>query len=352
MKQRTKRLVVCAALALAAAAAPSRARADERALPSTTEMTEAETRFGEGLELYGRGAINEARVKLVQAYAVLGRTNILWNLAVAEFYSSRLLDSIRHMRQFVKAPDAAPGDVKLATERFIPAIEKQTGRVAITAARGTSLSVDGEDLGLAPLGDAVDVLPGKHMVVGRGQTGTVAIEVEVRSGQTIPATVPNDKASPAATLTNDKASPGDGAQARTPNGQEEAPVAESSSARNATTIVVGAGAVVAVGLGVTFLALASSNTSDAASIARSLGNDPSACSGSGSSDCTRLRDANDAHNHDVGLATGFFVGAGALAIGAAATYFLWPKAEPRKPHARPAVVPTAGGAAVGLHFAF
>lgn len=341
MKQRTKRLVVCAALALAAAAAPSRARADERALPSTTEMTEAETRFGEGLELYGRGAINEARVKLVQAYAVLGRTNILWNLAVAEFYSSRLLDSIRHMRQFVKAPDAAPGDVKLATERFIPAIEKQTGRVAITAARGTSLSVDGEDLGLAPLGDAVDVLPGKHMVVGRGQTGTVAIEVEVRSGQTIPATVPNDKASAV-----------DGAQARTPNGQEDAQVAEPSSARNATTIVVGAGAVVAVGLGVTFLALASSNTSDAASIARSLGNDPSACSGSGSSDCTRLRDANDAHNHDVGLATGFFVGAGALAIGAAATYFLWPKAEPRKPHARPAVVPTAGGAAVGLHFAF
>lgn len=340
MKLRTKQVMVCAALAFAAAVAPSRARADELPSPSTTEMTEAETRFREGLELYGRGSINEARVKLVQAYAVLGRTNILWNLAVAEFYSSRLLDAIRHMRQFVKAPDAAPDDVKLATERFIPAIEKQTGRVAITAARGTSISVDGEELGLAPLVDAVDVLPGKHVVVGKGQSGTVAVEVDVRSGQVIPATLPNEKASTA-----------DGAPPPRTH-ESEAPMAESSSARNVTTIVVGASAVVAIGLGVTFLALASSNKSDAESIARSLGNDPSACAGVGSSDCARLRDANDAHNHDVGLATGFFIGAGALTIGAVATYYLWPKAEPRKPLARALVVPTPGGAAAAVHVTF
>ena len=111
--------------------------------PSNTEMIEAETRFQEGIDLYEKGSINEARVKLVQAYAVLGRPNILWNLAVAEFYSSRTLDSIRHMRKLVKAPDAEPRDVKVARETFIPQLEKVTGRITVVAPKGLSVTVDG-----------------------------------------------------------------------------------------------------------------------------------------------------------------------------------------------------------------
>jgi hypothetical protein len=347
LKQGTTRLMVCAAIALAAAAAPSRASADEpeRPSPSTTEMTEAESRFREGLELYGKGSINEARVKLVQAYAVLGRTNILWNLAVAEFYSSRLLDAIRHMRQFVKAPDAAPDDVKLAKEQFIPAIEKQTGRVAITASRGTSISVDGEELGLAPLADAIDVLPGKHVVVGKGQSGTVAVEVEVRSGQLIPAKLANEVTAP-------PSGPPPGTALPYEDQHPLEPEREPSSTRLITTIVIGSGALVAAGIGVAFLALASSNGSDADSIANSLGNDRSACAGVSSSDCTSLREANDARNRDNNLATGFLIGAGVLAVGAAATYFFWPKAEPRRGRAGAYFVPAPGGGAGALHIAF
>jgi hypothetical protein len=277
-------------------------------------MREAETRFQEGLTLYSQGSINEARVKLVQAYAVLGRTNILWNLAVAEFYSSRFLESVRHMRTFVRATDAEPNDVALAKKQFLPQLEKQTGRVEIHAPRGSTIAVDGDEFGPAPLEDAVDVLPGRHMVLARTPSGNATVAVTVHAGQTVPANVgdANDAtvrpANTASESSSDK-----------PEG--------SSTARNVTVIALGAGAAVAAGVGLVFALSSNGHSDDADELKtklRASGGDSACGAGATNPDCTAFRDANDARDSDMGIATGFFIGAGVLAVGAGLTYLLWP----------------------------
>lgn len=321
-----RRLFVAGVLGLIALADPSVARADDR--------SEAEARFQEGIALYKAGNIDEARLKLVQAYAVLGRPNILWNLAVAELYSSRPLDALRHMRKYIKLPEATAHDINLAKETFIPKLEQLTGRIAVKAADGTALKIDDEEVGAAPLAEAIDVLPGRHVVIGRAPGHDATVEVDVAAGQTVPAVL-----------------------AEAPRKLEASPRTEpprSMAARNVTVIGLAAGAVVAAGVGIAFVAKAGSEESDAETIARSFANDRTACAGNPHPDCARLRDLYDTRNADTGVAAGFFIGAGALAVAAGLTYVLWPRdAERARVGRLPVVVaPRPGGGAAVLDVAF
>jgi hypothetical protein len=308
-------VVVAAALTCAA---PARADDPPRgSTPTNAEMVEAEARFEEGLNLYEKGSINEARLKLVQAYAVLGRPNILWNLSVAEFYSSRTLDSIRHMRRFLKSPDANPRDVQVAREKFIPALEKITGRISVVAANGYSIAVDGEPAGVSPLAEPVDVLPGRHAVVAIGPSGSTTAQVDVLAGQSVTSTLDTGSSSTAASSESK------------PNGAAE-PGAEAPSpfARNVTMLALGGAAVASAVVGVVFALKTSSDEDDAASIRSGISGGTGACLGPGASpDCARLQSTTDDQVHDRGLSTGFFIGAGVLAVGAIVTYFVWPKAS-------------------------
>ena len=79
--------------------------------------------------------------------------------------------------------------MKVAREKFIPQLEKVTGRISVVAPKGLSLTVDGEPAGLAPLADPVDVLPGRHVVVASGPSGSSTAEIEVLAGQAASVTV-------------------------------------------------------------------------------------------------------------------------------------------------------------------
>jgi hypothetical protein len=311
--------VLSSVLVAAALTCAGSARADDPprgSTPTNAEMVEAEARFEEGLNLYEKGNINEARLKLVQAYAVLGRPNILWNLSVAEFYSSRTLDSIRHMRRFLKSPDANPRDVQVAREKFIPALEKITGRISVVAPNGYSITVDGEPAGVSPLAESVDVLPGRHAVVAVGPTGSTTAQVDVLAGQAVTSTL-NTGATPTAASSESKAT-----TAREPGAEAPSPFA-----RNVTMIGLGGAAVASAVVGVVFAVKAGSDDDDAASIRSRISGGTGACLGPGASpDCARLQSASDDHVHDRGISTGFFIGAGVLAVGAIVTYLVWPKA--------------------------
>lgn len=341
------RALALVAIVTAFPAMPRLAQADEAHRPtaaSNAEMTEAETRFQEGLALYEKGSINEARVKLVQAYAVLGRPNILWNLAVAEFYSSRTLESIRHMRKLLKAPDADPRDLKVARETFIPALEKVTGRIAVTAPKGLSVTVDGEPAGLAPLADPIDVLPGRHVVVASGPNGSSSIDVEVLAGQAVAATVADTGES--GSSKDPTARPA--AAPSLADERERSAEPDSPTARNVTVIALGGSALVATAIGIGFLAKASAAEDEAATIRGGIGGGPASCAQTSTPDCMRLREATADEASFSNVSTGFFAGAVALAVGAGLTYLLWPSRQPPA-RARGGFAPAASGGGE-LHF--
>jgi hypothetical protein len=117
---------------------------------------------------------------------------------------------------------------------------------------------------------------------------------------------------------------------------------------------LGVGAVVAVGLGAAFLDLAKSANDDAASILSGFPNNSSGnhCIVTSDPNCGNLSDKVNAHTRDVNIATGMFVGAGILAVGAVATWVLWPATPAPTPNASAWISPTPGGAAVGVSGAF
>ncbi len=67
---------------------------------------------------------------------------------------------------------------------------------------------------------------------------------------------------------------------------------------------------------------------------------------------SELADKVDLHTHDMNAATGLFIGAGVLAVGAVATWFLWPAPQSTAPAVTAWCMPTAGGAAAGVGGSF
>jgi hypothetical protein len=221
------------------------------------------------------------------------------------------------MRRFLKSPDANPRDVDVAREKFIPALEKITGRIAVVAPNGYSIAVDGEPAGVSPLAEPVDVLPGRHAVVALGPSGSTTAQVDVLAGQAVTSTLDTGP-TPTASTSPSKPS-------AAPESAAEAP---SPFARNVTMIALGGAAVASAVVGVVFAAKAGSDEDDAASIRSGISGGTGACLGPGASpSCARLQSATDDQVHDRGISTGFFIGAGVLAVGAIVTYFVWPKAS-------------------------
>jgi hypothetical protein len=123
----------------------------------------------------------------------------------------------------------------------------------------------------------------------------------------------------------------------------------------ASLSVLGAG-VVSVGVGA-FFGLQSQNQKNQADRAATLLG-PGGCGVNGmpsDPQCRVLNDARDSQNRDAILSDVLYISAGALAVGALATWFLWPKPE-SGPHAgaaawvTPEVGPTHAGVRIGGAF--
>src|SRR5580698_10479557 len=103
MGRRARWGLLTAALLLGASAS---ARADD-----DRANREAEARFKEGLARVKSKDYEAARLSFEQAYAVLHRPLILWNLALAEEKTARPLDALAHFRQVARE---AAGDADRA----------------------------------------------------------------------------------------------------------------------------------------------------------------------------------------------------------------------------------------------
>lgn len=338
-------IVLGAALAASAASAAD-----------SPEVTEAKKRFAEGKSLFSEHKYEEARLKYVQACAVLRTDNCLRGLAITELKADKPVDSYRHFKELFDDPKAIAG-IDAAGLRDLQAMRDEayakSGHLAVDAPAGLAIMVDGVEAGLTPIRDTVDVTPGAHQVAVRGDSQR-ALSVTALAGQVVKVRFDEHLAAPNGTPQTPApaamVTPAPLAMAMPASSDaaaERANTRPSDMPRTVTILALGGAAVVAAGLGVYFLTQAGSADDD---VTRLKAQNPN-CAGSTSQGCADLASAADSRTTDRNLATISFVGTGAFAVGAVATYFLWPTAARSATTGAFVVHPLLPPQGAGLHIA-
>jgi hypothetical protein len=326
---RRARWGILAGTLAALAAVP--ARADDKA------THDAQARFVEGIARVKAGDFEAARLSFAQAYVVLRKPDILWNLALSEEKSGHAVEALAHFKELGRAEAAAEDREK--AKKHIDALMAQTGHIEVVAPSGTKIDVDGTAAGVTPLADVVDVMPGKHHVAA----GEKATDADVSAGQVahvsflvseVPPVPPAPTPTPAAEAATPPVSP-------PPEGAAPATPSPDGAVRTIVVLGIGAVAITSGVLGVTFGLQSQSNANTAAGL-RDASN-TSACSGSMSVQCSQLKDAVDAQNQDATLSNVFYVTGAVLAAGAVATWFLWPKQTRASAGVSPSLAPAGWG---------
>jgi hypothetical protein len=329
---RTRNLLASAAL-LAAFAAPLTAFAQDASSPTPTDdaaTRDAKARFEEGLKRYEAGDFEGARVAFQQAYAVLHAVDILYNLALSELRSNRPVEALHHLQEYVKDKRVTEEERSKAS-KYLAEAHSKTGHVFVEAPNGSIVLMDDQALDKkAPIKDPVDVTSGKHVCQVRLPDKTQTVEVIAQPGQSVTVKFGGD--SPVVT---------EGPSTGTPGPEQPQGGGKWPTAKIATVVGLGAGAVAAIIAGVVFKLGQDSARSDAQTLTTGI----DCKQNPGLDACGQARDKGNTYDTDRTLAVVFFAGGAALAAGAIATVALWPneKSQPiRGSHLTPVV--SAGGA--------
>jgi len=279
-------------------------------------------RFKEAVALQKQGKLEDARQKYLQALALDRAPSILLNLALLEEDANRPVEALTYLRGYLVHPQAKPDKVAKLKADMLPGLIAQTARAEVHAQPGSPVSIDGKEIGNAPLKDPVDLMPGKHtfgagaqskeITFAAGETKVVDITPTPIAVQPAPTSVapPPSSAPPAISPGVDIAPP--------PPQREEPP--------SRTKWIVG-GSIAGVGVvgvivGAGFAAASSSTKSDADALAAQLG--PGSCATS-TPQCTALRSKQDDLNGQRTASWVGYIGGGALIGVGIATVLLWPK---------------------------
>jgi hypothetical protein len=320
-----RRIGIVLALALAASSA------GPAAWGQTPEATkEAEARFKEGLKRHDAGDEEGARLSFLQAFSVLKRPNILFNLARAEQLTNHPVDAIGHYKLFVADNTVTGVDRETARKRIVE-LSAIVGHVLIDAPSGADLWIDGQMLPRkAPLGEPADVAGGMHTVQARLGEQTKTATVTCNPGQTVTAKIEIEiTGTPVVVVPM----PGEGGTAPVvPPVQEKPFHYETPTAKVVTVIVLGVGAVglLAAGIGLEAASSSANNalTADHELIQKMGGNPNTFCTTSpNASPCADEASKASAHAGDANAGVGMFVGTGVLAAAAVVTWVVWPKTK-------------------------
>jgi hypothetical protein len=348
-----RRAVRCALLAAAliATAAPAARAAGDKAI------REAQARFEEGIARVRAGDFEAARVSFAEAYAVIRKPDILWNLALSEEKSGHLLEALGHFKQ--AAREAVDDSERVKAQKHVDVLMGQTGHLEVLAPPGTQLALDGVAAGVAPLSEPLDVAPGKHRVESRSLQGLKkTTDADVVTGQVahVSFMTADTSAPPAATIPE--------ANAAVPSASTDVQPVDASprdatdhpktfwTSRMISVVAVGGSAVAGLGLGVLFGLQSQSDASTATAFRSKYPSDACAKPTSAmSGTCAQWNDAVKGQNREATLSNVFYVAGAVLAAGAVATWFLWPK-ETRGgvSWVLPVVSPAGGGIGAGGTF--
>ncbi len=311
----------------------------------------ADARFKSGLAAYDRADYEAARLEFLQAQAIFPRASLYRNLALSELHSNRPLDALQHLRAYIADPATTP-DKRALAERNIAEAFAQTGHLSISAPAGAHVKVDGKEVGVAPLKEAVDVVPGLHGVDTEANGTSLHETVQAGAGKLTEVAF----VGPVVGDTHVVGVPGGPAVLPPvgPGATREAPpvVGEHhywNSRRTVGVILAGVGAA-GMAVGGVFGSMRGSQTTNATTAQATVGANPSACfnpPASLVSACSSLSNALGSNGTDAQLEQSLLIGGGVmLAVGLLTTF--WPAgggvgADTAMPPVAPTVGPHGGG---------
>jgi hypothetical protein len=247
-----------------------------------------------------------------------------------------VLDALTHFKSVAGDPSADEAD-RAGAQTHVAALYGQTAHIEVRAPAGAPVTVDGGPvIGTAPLGDVLDVAPGRHVIEARLPQGPAALVVQPAAGEVVaanflspaletPAPTPS---APASTAAGPGKSAGPTASTTAPVPSPAHEQGSSDAPRNIVVATAGGLAVAALVFGIYFGATSNSDASTANGLRSNLGTMGCvAPMGAAVAMCSQLSDAVSSENRNAGLSTGMYVAAGALAVAGVITWFVWPKGE-------------------------
>ena len=312
------RRYVQVACVLSALAFATLAHADDAA------MAEAQARFKEGLELADNAKFEEARLKFLQAFAVLKAPAVLFNLASTEQKTGHDVEAIEHYRAFLKP---STNDTRITdamrdrARQNVAELLKKVGQVEIDAPDGAKISVDGKPLEETPK-EPVPVTPGKHKVEAAFSGKVKSVTVECQVGEVAKAKLDFDS--------------GSDTTYAPPAGGEG--VTGWSTARIVTVGGLAAVAITGGVLSLVFHGNAQDNVDESKALLQG-----GSCIGVTNTACTRAGQLKDDRDTNVTASTISLVGGAAFAVGAVAAAVFWPTSSERSARVVPTATPGYGG---------
>jgi len=337
---------ILAGAVVLATAAPS--RADDAVV-----KRDAQARFEEGIARVKGGDYEGARVSFKQAYAVLRKPEILWNLALAEQKSGHVVDAITHFKQVQREVPAGPDRASAA--KHVADLLPLTAHIDVVAPSGMQVSLDGTALGVAPLGDTLDVEVGRHHIEIRSAQGaTKSADADAVVGQTAHVSFLTGESSPVPAAAGlpapTDAQPQSASQAPgAPAPGADAPVGTSShrdfwDARGVTVVSLGGLAVISAGMGLAFGVVSGNDASTASTLRTQNPN----CAGFTTAGCQQLQSTTQSQHSAYVTSEVFWITSAVFTAGAVGAWFLWPKPAPSGAAASVRVVPAVGGSGAGV----
>lgn len=297
--------------------------------------------MNQGVAQYSKGNLVAAREAFLEAFKLAPHHTIASNLAEVEIKIGKYREASEHLNYVLKSLPASATEERASSEKDLAQCRERLSvvRVAVSV-QGAAVTLDGKSVGNAPLETELWLEPGEYVVEARHAGYEPAAErVSVKAGESreIMLALGELLASNSAPTADDY----------------RGEIRPSSGLSAKTAVVIGGSilTVAAAAVGTVFLVKKNSASEDADKALAQIKieepdrwEDGEACRlvpEERPAACATLLDAQNDEKVFKNVAIGGFIAAGALGVGTAVTYLVWPdkKSSSATPRSRVAFVP-------------
>jgi hypothetical protein len=132
--------------------------------PSPDVKAEARERFDRGLHLFEKGENTGALAEFKRAYQLIPNPLVLYNMGLVYAATSRPVDAVDTLTQFLADPGTASGEEKAHATSVRDEQQKRVSQLVVLTDHPATVEVDGVEVGHTPLVAPLRVASGSHVV--------------------------------------------------------------------------------------------------------------------------------------------------------------------------------------------